>query len=74
MGGGHRETAKCDRREIVLVYCFMKKDTKKGAQMLSYLLKEDLLHPLGFNGAFVQTQNLRVFPQAISRLGSLGHH
>lgn len=37
MGGGHRETEKCERREIFLAQCFMKKIQKKGPQMLSYL-------------------------------------
>lgn len=42
-----------------------------GNVVLSFLC---LFYPLGFRGAFVQTQNLHVFPQAISLLGSLGHH
>lgn len=39
--------------------------------ILSFLC---FLHPMGFNGPFVQTQTLHVFPQAISLLGSLWQH
>lgn len=52
MGGGHREIEKCERREIFLAQCFMKKIQKRAPNAqrpaTGASLRVDSLPPLGF--------------------------